>query len=162
LAALQDFQRDEGFEVLRHLLGALNTDMLGPLMKSLQDQKRGVRMWAALVLDELGPEAASAASALADAAGDKEPTVRLHAIEALWRSGAGAATLTPVLSKALKDKDVLVRVKAAQFLAQLDPQNKAAVLVLIETLQERSDDPKAKKARPETALFLGGLGERAK
>jgi HEAT repeat protein len=155
------------------------------LTQQLGDRDPSVRRKAASALVDLGPEARAAVPALTKALSDKDTYVRRFAAQALGKIGAPARSAVPALTKALKDEkkevaeaaaealgqirsvqgladtvkdkgaDVSVRRKAIEALADLGPQAKSAVPVLINALKDR-------EVRVQAAEALGAIGPDAK
>jgi HEAT repeat protein len=107
------------------------------------------------VLETLGPAAAPAAPALANALGDPDPFVRWSAARTLGKiSPVEAQTVVPELAKLLGDLDLDLRLAAATALERYGPAAKAAVVELIRAT--RSSDPVVRVA---TIRALGAIGE---
>jgi HEAT repeat protein len=107
------------------------------------------------VLETLGPAAAPAAPALANALGDPDPFVRWSAARTLGKiSPVEAQTVVPELAKLLGDLDLDLRLAAATALERYGPAAKAAVGELMRAT--RSSDPVVRVA---TIRALGAIGE---
>jgi HEAT repeat protein len=115
-------------EVLE-ILAEIGKPAVPALIQALGQEK--TVYWACLVLGEIGPDAADAASALADVlAVNGRPEVRREAALALGSIGPAAASATPTLSKALGDREVSVVAGAAYALGRIGPEAKPAVPAL--------------------------------
>jgi outer membrane protein assembly factor BamB len=88
-------------------------------------------------LASIGPNAAPATNALAEALGDPAPGVRWAACEALAGIGPAAQSAVPQLIEALKDEFLYVRIFAAGALGSIGPKAQSAV----EALKAAADDP---------------------
>src|SRR3954454_25396940 len=95
------------------------------------------RVYAAEALAAIGPNAAKAINALADALSDPVPGVRWAACEALAGIGPAAQSAVPQLIKALKDEFLYVRIFAAGALGSIGPKAQSAR----EALRAATNDP---------------------
>jgi hypothetical protein len=85
-----------------------------------------VRIYAAEALASIGPNAANATNALAEALRDPVPGVRWAACEALASIGPAAHPAVPALIEALKDEFLYVRIFAAGALGSIGAKAQAA------------------------------------
>jgi HEAT repeat protein len=96
-------------------------EVVRAILAALVDDRAVVRKMAALVLGDLGLEAALAVPALAAALADADEGVRRRAAVALGQFRAAARPAAAALRAALHDPDDGVRSFAAASLAQVDP-----------------------------------------
>ena len=96
-----------------------------------------VRIYAAEALASIGPNAAKATHALAEALGDPIPGVRWAACEALASIGPAAQSAVPQLIEALQDEFLYVRIFAAGALGSIGPKAQSAR----EALMAAANDP---------------------
>jgi vesicle coat complex subunit len=99
-----------------------------------------VRRSAADALSNIGPAAADAVPALAEALKDQDTGVRRSAADALSNIGPAAADAVPALAEALKDQDTGVRRSAAYALSNIGPAAAEAVQVLADALKNQNRD----------------------
>jgi HEAT repeat protein len=120
-------------------------DARGPVAALLDELKKGdaQKIVACQKLEELGPKAAEAASALVGLFATKNEDVRLHAALALGKIGGPAVA---PLTTALVDKDTDVRFYAAWGLAFVGPPAKTATLPLVKALGDSSAQVRRKAA----------------
>src|SRR5262249_29390820 len=106
-------------------------------VETLSHEDPYVRVYAAEALASIGPNAASATNALAEALGDPVPGVRWAACEALAGIGPAAQSAVPQLIEALDDEFLYVRIFAAGALGSIGPKAQSAQ----DALREAADDP---------------------
>lgn len=106
------------------------------LTTALNDTDWSVQASAAGVLAQLGPEAASAETALVAVLQDPDARVRSAAADALLRVAPAARFNVPVLISILSGSESLTRVDAAIALGDLGPSASAAVPALSEALHD--------------------------
>lgn len=99
---------------------------LDAMRDNLEKEDRAVRFWAALGLNGLGEDAASAKHALVKALDDEDPSVATEAAQALVKLGAGEKAL-PVLAGFLEHENGYVRLRAANALDHLDEKARPAL-----------------------------------
>jgi len=104
-------------------------------IRALRHRQWHVRAGAAHALSLYGPAARDAVPALAVAVCDGDTTVRRLAVDALVGIGADAMTAVPYISQRLANEGIGTRIAAAYALARIDPENDAAVEILIEGLR---------------------------
>jgi len=98
-----------------------------PLLKTyLLDPDSAVRYWAAVGLEALGPEAASATDALKETLNDPSPNVRFVAAGVLCRLGECSEAL-PILTKGLRDPRETVVLHAARTLQSIGNKARPSV-----------------------------------
>jgi len=98
-------------------LADMGDDAVPFLTDALKDPKS--RYWAEVALAEIGPDAAPATAALAEAAGEGATEERLQAILSLAAIGEPAASAAPVVIKALDSDDAALRLPAAFALGRM-------------------------------------------
>jgi len=133
--ALERIGRDDGMavEMIMKRLRTQATDPEGlknaqkllvkavPLaLKKIRDKDAQVRMSAAIILGEVGPDAAKAVPALAKALKDKDIWVRVAAAIALGKIGPTAKAAIPSLKEASKDGEARVRKAVAKALEEIE------------------------------------------
>ena len=100
-----------------HTLADMGDEAVPFLTEALKDPKS--RYWAEVALAEIGPDAAPASAALAQAAGEGATEERLQAILSLAAIGEPAASAAPVVVKALDTGDAALRLPAAFALGRM-------------------------------------------
>lgn len=134
------------------LLGALAAGQTAPeLAKKLKSKESADRIRAANELGKLGPDAASAVSALVQALGDETPEAKSAAADALGKIGKAAV---PQVGKALADRDR--QLAAARAVAGLGPIAVELTPAVIKLLRVESLE-----ARPAVEKALSAIGEPA-
>jgi HEAT repeat protein len=133
----------------------LGPPVVGTLAEALGSETLDVRVAAAYILREMGPESKGAVTALAKAAGDRNARVRWYAIDALANAGEDAAPAVPALIPLLENKDRFTRRRAVVTLGRIGPPAKAAVPALAK-LQSEVPDRSIRQAA-EAALHLINL-----
>jgi HEAT repeat protein len=119
-----------------------------------------VRMWAAYLLAEIGPEARTAYPDLVKALQDKDDSVRKQVALTFTKIAEPKDTLLiePLTAAAFRDSQLVVRVNAARALAKVDPsKHKVVVGVVVEGLRDSSAD-----VRRSVVETLGELGPEAR
>jgi HEAT repeat protein len=107
------------------------------LKHMLKDGDADTQAQGAYGLSLLGPEAAEAVPALADALASPHSLVRQNAALALTRIGPASRAAVPALTQALRDTEWTVRRQAAMALGEIGPDAAPATPVL----QRLSKDP---------------------
>jgi HEAT repeat protein len=97
----------------------IGTAALNDLTCMLRNDDASVRRLAAMVISELGGDAAPALSAICDASCDKDAGVRFWAVRALGRIGKTDARVANCLVRTAKDKDADVRWQTAVALHEI-------------------------------------------
>src|SRR5262249_47570326 len=119
----QDHDLDEQNKVVRRFaaeaLGKMGREAVPSLVATLQDVRAFVRMYAAIALGQIGPEAEEAIPALIAALRDRDSSVRTRTVAALGKTGPRAKDGMPALIAALKDRDPEVSRSAATALGQI-------------------------------------------
>jgi HEAT repeat protein len=126
LQVMHDAQPDVAMSAMAAL-----SDMGEAAVPALVDSlsNKASRHWAAVVLAEMGPKAAPAATALANLVKDPEPEVRMQALIALGQIGGTAVKpAIPAIIEALQDSEPAVRYGAAFALGKLRAQEAADAL----------------------------------
>jgi HEAT repeat protein len=136
-------------------IGAKAKNALPMLIDALHDSDDGTRQFAALALNELGPDAKAASIDLIYAMlRDKEKEVRNHAALALLHVNPEPSLAAPAFRQGLRDRKALgVTDCAVEALTKLGP---AAVPELREALKDKD-----KVVRRLAAEVLGKLGAAA-
>lgn len=127
-------------------------DKVAAAVKDLTSPSADRRFAAVQVLNELGPMASAAVSALIDALNDNELSVRE---QASWTLGKIGKAAVPALIQALRDKHPHVRGYAARALGVMRSEANEAIPTLIESLKEEEDG----KAVADLHLTLTWLGK---
>ena len=132
----------------------LEQRLIKDLITQLKSHFVDDRQRAAQALGGIGPAAADAVPALADALKDRDvDDVPRSAAVALRKIGPAAV---PVLADALKDQDAGVRRSATGALGGIGPAAAAAVPVLADALKDQAAD-----VRWSAAVALGKIGPAA-
>ena len=118
-----------------HTLADMGDEAVPFLTEALKDPKS--RYWAEVALAEIGPDAAPATAALAEAAEEGATEERLQAILSLAAIGEPAASVAPVVVKALDSDDAALRLPAAFALGRMKSSAGDESL----TTLAKSDDP---------------------
>jgi HEAT repeat protein len=128
------------------------------LMTVLKDDKsRTIRIVAMRALGEIARGDEPVPLLLSVLNDDHEAPLRAEAADTLGRIGIKAKkNAITALTKSLEDKSTLVQCRAAEALAQLDPQDRRGVAVMIHLLD--SGDPSGWK---DACLALGKMGPMA-
>jgi HEAT repeat protein len=129
------------------------------LVEGLRDAAPAVRLYCAVALGAIGPDAADGEPALAKALQDEDRAVRLQAIASLGGLGPAAKPAVGALVETLAaaDNGEEIRSEAAQALGGIGPEAAAAVPALIEALRDKH------AALHRWAAFgLGGIGPKAR
>lgn len=108
---------------------------------------------AAFGLSQRGADARSAAPALIEALGHRDPLVRQNAALALGAIGPDASESVPALIKALGDSEWTVRRQAATALGQIGPAAKSAAPELRK--RERDEHSLVRRAAAEAIGRIG-------
>lgn len=132
-------------------------DAIPGLAKCVKDADPTVRLNSVLALARMGPIAASAAPALADAVkDDKDAGIRKESAKTLAIMGPGACEAAPALFKALEDSNPDVRQQAAYALGKINPDPKLALPELLKAIKDKD-----KSVRYYAIHALGSLGKPA-
>jgi HEAT repeat protein len=115
-------------------------------LEALADAMRGrgdadYRWKAARALGRMGPQAAEATPALAEALADDNGHVRIEAAIALGKIGPEAEAAAPALARALRDEDASIRREAAVALGRIGAP--AAVAALDRSLEDQDEGVRA-------------------
>jgi HEAT repeat protein len=157
---LLDLTRDKDFFLLEPFVGAALTNLgdsvVPTLAAALANKSPDRRRVAAYALGSMGPAAAPAAAALADALKSDDLATRKQAARALGKIGKDAAKTLPRLEAVLADKDASVRIEAAlaTWFITDDPRH---VAVIIKALTDESAD-----VRVNACQALGAMKSAAK
>lgn len=124
----------------------------------LQAPDKHARRQAAYALGQIGPEAATAVSALAEAADDNQLEVGWYALDALGRIGPAASPAVPDIVRIVKasQKYKLLQISGVTALGSIGAKDRATIAVLEESL--KSSDP---VYRVTAALALWRIDRRA-
>ena len=134
-------------------IAELGPPVVGTLAEALASETLDVRVAAAYVLREMGPESKGAVAALAKAAGDNNARVRWYAIDALANAGPDAAPAVDALIPLLENKDRFTRRRAVVALGRIGPAAKAAVPALAK-LQNEVPDRSIREAAEATLHLI--------
>ncbi len=140
-------------EAAQKAVERVEEDLLGILVKSLQDKAPQVRSKAAQELAEMGENAKAALPTLMETLADKNSAVRVKVIEALQAIGPHAVA---VLGEALRDKNLDVRLGAINALSRIGPDARSAFPDLVLGVMDGNV-----KVKEETGQALGRLGDYA-
>jgi HEAT repeat protein len=132
----------------------LPEEIVAGLVPLLKDEDLDVRLAAALALERVGPPAAGAIPALAEATRCNDPEMRVAAIRALQGIGTASAAALPALIDAMGHEDPRVRRAAAELLGRLGPLARDAAPVLRRAL--RDEDPEVRRIASEALLAVLG------
>jgi hypothetical protein len=110
---------------------AAHRDMAKPaipeLVEALHDKDDEIRMWAAITLGQIGPDAVRAVEPLVSLLQvEKNPQVILGAVQALGEIGPGARPALPALTAIAEDSRHFARGFAIKAINQIDPQTEEA------------------------------------
>ena len=108
------------------------------LVEMLRNENPEVRIAAANVLAEFGPQAKAAAPALSNMRNDKDERVRAYTAVALWKIDQQVPAVS-VLTEQLKVNDLQMCRFAARMLSEIGPQAEKAVPALIQVMRKRSE-----------------------
>ncbi len=126
--------REEGREAAFSALLALGlrADHVMLLARLIEGPDANLREPAILALRELGPAAAPAVPALADALRDAEPSLRVSILSTLEEVGRPASAALDALVETLRDPDWIVEQLALEALGRLGPAASGAVPALLD------------------------------
>ncbi len=146
---------ESGGEEAARLLTRIGAPAVPALVEALDgldpDGTRAVKV--ARVLGRIGPDAAGAVPALAEALGSDKTHVRLAASQALELIGPEARPAGPALVAALADWHPDTRLAAARALARIGTANVLAIPGLIQLLPDRA--PEVRAAAVEALAAIG-------
>lgn len=156
-------------DIARNALAAIGRPAVQPLAGMLKDPDPEVRVWAALVLGDMGPGAEDAVPALIEALKDKrdpwreqvvrgrrnDRSVRGSYVQTLGKIGPGARAAVPILMETLSDQHIIIHPSAIQALGSIGPAAADAVPLLIKELQNNGGGP---VIRRDAALAIGRIG----
>lgn len=108
------------------------------LVQALHAKSEKVRIGAAYMLREMGPEAIGAREALIEALDDESRWVRRLSTAALGNLGRDAAPAVEKLTRLLSHEDKYTRLDAAEALGHIGPDARAAVPALKKLVEEES------------------------
>lgn len=108
------------------------------LVQALHAKSEKVRIGAAYILREMGPEAIGAREALIGALDDESRWVRRLSTAALGNLGRDAAPAVEKLTRLLSHEDKYTRLDAAEALGHIGPDARAAVPALKKLVEEES------------------------
>lgn len=108
------------------------------LIGALSDTEARVRKAAAEALEEFGPKAQAATSALVTTLGDADRKVRCAAAQALGRVGPAAPETAQALALALSDKEWQVRGAAIEALDRMGAAVRECQPALMEAMRDRN------------------------
>lgn len=140
-------------------LAAVGPKLLDSLPQALQAKSENVRIAAAHLLRDMGPEAKGARGALEEALDDESRRVRHLAATALGNLGRDAAPAVPKLIALLDHEDGQTRLDAVETLGKIGPEAQAAVPALKRLLEE-DKAPKVRAAAEETLALVEREGAR--
>ncbi len=139
------------------VLARIGRPAVPALIELLADwEKEEHRLAALRILEQLGPSAGDAASALADMLAGPDRDFRQVAVEVLARLGPAATPATPALIRALADWSPGVRQLAAQALGAIGPPAAHAIPALLGLLADWDES-----VRAAATTALAGIGEPA-
>jgi HEAT repeat protein len=119
----------------------LDKEVVAALADGLKDEDRGVRGYAARLLAEIGPEAATVVPALVNALEDRldeDPSENRQASVLTALGGIGREAV-PALIEALKHNKAQVRAGAARALGAIGPEASEAVPALAKALENKDE-----------------------
>jgi len=134
----------------------LGKHSVGALIGGLRSADSPEREFAAMILAQLGADAAPAADALKERLTDESLYVRVNVASALSQLGDQAEHVVPALIELIGEDDINVRLPAVVVLGNFGSAAKEAVTVLIESLGD--DDS---QVRESAATTLGRIGHDA-
>ena len=137
-------------EAAKKAVQRIEEDLLGTLLKGLQDKSAAVRSKSAAELAEMGPGAKAALPNLVEALADKNPAVRLAVLEVFLAIGPDAVM---VLGESLRDKNVEVRLTAIDALSKMGSDARFVMPELIIAIT--SGDARTKEAALKAFARIG-------
>jgi HEAT repeat protein len=105
------------------------------LASTLRDEDVSVRLHAASVLGEFGPQASSAVPSLSRALKDEEAIVRWAAVKAIGRIGRSAGPAIPGLLETLSDPNAVIAAAALRTLEEIGPDAIAPLQIVLDDLE---------------------------
>jgi len=146
-------------EAAMPVLVELGPEMVDTLVEGLGSERENVRVAAAYILCEIGPEARGAMGRLGDLLDDPNRWVRWFAVESLGHVGPDAAEYVDQLIPLAEHEDGQTRLRAVVALGRIGPAAKAAVPVLRRAHEK--DEQAAVRRAAKVALYQVNLDEIA-
>jgi HEAT repeat protein len=153
--------------VIGHAPKAAVRDLARPavadLIDALGDGDEEVRIWAAVTLGQIGPNAASAVGPLIESVQDEaHPVVIPSAIQALGEIGPVARRALLVLAPMVKDPGHRSHVMAVHACWRIGPKGRAEAALVVPKLIERLATSKSPRERAWVAEILAEMGPAAR
>jgi HEAT repeat protein len=133
------------------------------LIDSLRDKDDDVRIWAAIALGQIGPNAVSAVEPLLTSIRDEEhPVVSGSAIQALGEIGPVATPALPVLASMVEDPQHRTHIMAIHAFWRIGPKGRAETSIVVPKLIDRLLTSKDPRERAWVAEILSEIGPAAR
>jgi HEAT repeat protein len=133
------------------------------LIAALGDNDEEVRLWAAITLGQIGPNAASAVEPLIESVRDEaHPVVIPSAIKALGEIGPVAIRALPILAPMVRDPEHRNHIMAIHAFWRIGPKGQAEASILVPTLIDRLGTSTWPRERARTAEILAEMGPAAR
>jgi HEAT repeat protein len=133
------------------------------LVEALSDPVEDVRIWAAVALGQIGPNAATAVEPLIRTVQDEaHPVVIPIAIQALGEIGPVASRALPVLAPMVKDPKNRNHLMAIEAFWKIGPQGRAEASIVVPKLIDRLSTSQHTRERAWIAEILAEVGPAAR
>jgi HEAT repeat protein len=133
------------------------------LIDALWDKDDDVRIWAAIALGQIGPDAVSAVEPLVALLRDEQhPQVISCAVRSLGEIGPGAKPALPVLAAMVQNPGFTARVFATQAFWRVGPKGRAEASILVPVLIDQFVTSKDTRMREWVTEILCEMGPAAK
>jgi len=132
------------------------------LIDALRDKDDDVRIWAAITLGQIGPDAVSAVEPLVALLRDEQhPQVISCAVRSLGEIGPGAKAALPVLAAMVQNPGFTARVFATQAFWRVGPKGRAEASIVVPILIDQFVTSKDTRMREWVTEILCEIGPAA-
>jgi HEAT repeat protein len=133
------------------------------LIDALRDNDDEIRLWAAITLGQIGPNAVSAVEPLLASVRDEEHlVVGVSAIKALGEIGPVATAALPVLASMVDDPHHISHVMATHAFWRIGPKGRAEASIVVPRLIDRLSASKDTRERAWVAEIFTEMGAAAR
>jgi HEAT repeat protein len=134
------------------------------LISAFTDEDEEIRIWAAITLGQIGPDAANAVEPLITAAllpYDDHPQLVVCAIKALGEIGPAARPALPVLAPMVNNRDNRTHIMAVHAFWRIGPKGPAEASLVVPKLLDRLTASNDSRERAWIAEILSEMGPSA-